>query len=105
MRILVSAIVLALASGPLATAQDVADFQIEKGVVVASDFGDRLGRSELRDGLRERGVEVRKFFNNLGNTFLVSDAKFEGQTYRLKVDRNTGEITWFSTADRPPALF
>lgn len=93
--ILSAAMVIGLGAAAIAQ-QAPATFTLQKGAIVAEDFGSFLGRSELRNNLKARGIISHKNYSNLGNTYLVSGARWQGKTYRMKVDRRSGEVIWIA---------
>ncbi|MEO0982377.1 MAG: hypothetical protein AAFX03_06970 [Pseudomonadota bacterium] len=75
-------------------------WQLRKGAVVATDFGERLSRKELREGLRERGVYVAGKPTFAGGRFRARIYDANGDRYFVKIHQDTGEVLWFAGANR-----
>ncbi|MEO0982378.1 MAG: hypothetical protein AAFX03_06975 [Pseudomonadota bacterium] len=91
-------LIAAVAATAFAGAASAQDFQLRKGVIVADDFGDRLGIGELRDGLKARGFKVQRPITGTGDKYRVLARGEDGDLYKFKVNR-AGEVTWYTRLD------
>jgi len=53
----------------------------------------------LRSELKDRDIITHRTFINRGNTFEINRARWQGKTYRIKIDRKDGTVTWVGQTD------
>lgn len=72
---------------------------LQKGDVIVQDFGELVDLTELRDALKTNNISANRIALSGRAIYIIQLAYYNGDRYKLKIDRRTGEIIWLAKRD------